>query len=94
MTRRAPMVFAETVLLWSDFRFNPQFDGSASLRGGSVWREAHGSKFADVMDRFSRELANRPLPERLENFDSALAGDTQQRALLASWADFLLARRH
>ena len=64
MTRRAPMVFAETVLLWSDFRFNPQFDGSTSLRGGSVWREAHGSKFADVMIprlrlsyQFSRELS-------------------------------------
>jgi SecD/SecF fusion protein len=40
-----------------------------------------------------REFANRPQPESLENFDKALAADTQLRALyaiLASWGAILL----
>jgi SecD/SecF fusion protein len=39
------------------------------------------------------EFANRPQPERLENFDSQLAAETQMRAMyaiLASWAAILL----
>ena len=40
-----------------------------------------------------RELAARPQPDRLENFDSQLAVDTQKRAMyaiLASWGAILL----
>jgi SecD/SecF fusion protein len=52
-----------------------------------------GERFLDLMKSFSTELASRPLPVRLENFDSALAADMQQRALyaiIASWAAILL----
>ena len=43
--------------------------------------------------RCGATFQNTPQPERLENFDSQLAADTQQTALyaiLASWAAILL----
>ena len=52
-----------------------------------------GAKLDKAMAAFSNELKNRPLPVRLENFDSALAADMQQRALyaiVASWGAMLL----
>jgi preprotein translocase SecF subunit len=52
-----------------------------------------GSDFKEAMDKFTIELGARPLPVRLENFDSALAASMQERALyaiVASWAAILL----
>ena len=46
-----------------------------------------------IVDRTIHEFAQRPQPERLENFDSQLATETQERALyaiIASWAAILL----
>ena len=47
----------------------------------------------DAIKAVQLEMAERPQPERLENFDSQLAADTQLRALyaiLASWGAILL----
>jgi protein-export membrane protein SecD/preprotein translocase SecF subunit len=52
-----------------------------------------GNKFAEKMETFKTELSNRPLPVRLENFDTLLAADMQQRALyaiVASWGAMLM----
>jgi preprotein translocase SecF subunit len=52
-----------------------------------------GEGFKEAIEKFGKELAARPLPVRLENFDSQLAADMQQRALyaiLASWGAMLL----
>jgi SecD/SecF fusion protein len=51
------------------------------------------AKLERVIKAVQREFAERPQPERLENFDSQLAADTQLRALyaiLASWGAILL----
>jgi SecD/SecF fusion protein len=51
------------------------------------------AKFAEVLKRTREEFQARPLPERLENFDSQLAAETQLRAMyaiLASWIAILL----
>jgi SecD/SecF fusion protein len=48
---------------------------------------------AQVLEKTQKEFSSRPQPERLENFDSQLAEETQTRALyaiLASWAAILL----
>ncbi|MFL5241800.1 MAG: protein translocase subunit SecD [Gemmataceae bacterium] len=50
-------------------------------------------KLNHVLKATQDEFASRPQPERLENFDSQLAADTQTRAfyaILASWAAILL----
>jgi SecD/SecF fusion protein len=52
----------------------------------------HG-KLQEVLQRTQDEFAGKPQPERLENFDSQLAKETQLRALyaiLASWGAILL----
>ena len=52
-----------------------------------------GEQLDRAIVRFAGELKARPLPVRLENFDSQLAADMQQRALyaiLASWGAMLL----
>jgi hypothetical protein len=56
--------------VWSDFRFNPQFDGSTSLRGSTVWRKSNDSKFAEVVIprlrlsyQFNKELSLRWITE-------------------------------
>jgi SecD/SecF fusion protein len=46
-----------------------------------------------VLVSLQKQFSDRPTPERLENFDKTLAGETQTRALyaiLASWAAILL----
>jgi SecD/SecF fusion protein len=51
------------------------------------------SKLAEALAATQREFAERPQPDRLENFDSQLAAETQQRAMyaiLASWSAILL----
>src|SRR5262249_59504414 len=51
------------------------------------------AKLAEVLKRTREEFQARPLPERLENFDSQLAAETQLRAMyaiLASWGAILL----
>jgi SecD/SecF fusion protein len=56
-------------------------------------RPADKAKLAEVLTLTKDELARKPQPELLETFDSALATDTQLRALyaiLASWAAILL----
>jgi SecD/SecF fusion protein len=50
-------------------------------------------KLGQAMEATKREFAERPQPDRLENFDSELAAETQQRAMyaiLASWGAILL----
>jgi SecD/SecF fusion protein len=50
-------------------------------------------KLTQVVKATQREFAERPQPDRLENFDSELAAETQQRAMyaiLASWGAILL----
>jgi SecD/SecF fusion protein len=50
-------------------------------------------KLATALQDTKREFAERPQPDRLENFDSELAAETQQRAMyaiLASWGAILL----
>jgi SecD/SecF fusion protein len=50
-------------------------------------------KLQAALDNLQTVVGQRPLPERLENFDSQLAAETQLRALyaiLASWAAILL----
>lgn len=52
-----------------------------------------GGRFKLGLDNFGVELANRPPPVRLENFDSALAAEMQERAIyaiVASWGAMLL----
>jgi SecD/SecF fusion protein len=49
--------------------------------------------FKSILEQTKKDFSARPQPERLENFDSQLAGDTQKRAMwaiLASWAAILL----
>jgi SecD/SecF fusion protein len=49
--------------------------------------------FRDALAKVRKEFNNTPQPERLENFDSQLAADTQQKALyaiLASWIVILI----
>jgi SecD/SecF fusion protein len=51
------------------------------------------AKLKQALEDVRTQLAQRPQPERLENFDAALAADTQYRALLAillSWGAILL----
>jgi SecD/SecF fusion protein len=51
------------------------------------------AKLEEVLKDTQREFAERPQPDRLENFDSQLAAETQTRAMyaiLASWAAILL----
>lgn len=51
------------------------------------------AKFQDILKEVKKAFEARPQPERLENFDSQLAQDTQTRAMyavLASWAAILL----
>ncbi len=46
-----------------------------------------------VLQAVQREFGDRPIPDRLENFDTQLAQDTQRQAMyaiLASWAAILL----
>ena len=50
-------------------------------------------EFRDVLSKVQQEFSSTPQPERLENFDSQLAADTQQKALyaiLASWIAILI----
>ncbi len=50
-------------------------------------------EFRDVLGKVQQEFSSTPQPERLENFDSQLAADTQQKALyaiLASWIAILI----
>ncbi|MGL4550053.1 MAG: protein translocase subunit SecD, partial [Gemmataceae bacterium] len=52
-----------------------------------------GATLAEVLKGVQEDLANKPVPERLENFDKQLAASTQERALyaiVASWAAILL----
>jgi SecD/SecF fusion protein len=56
-------------------------------------RPVERRQFEAVLKATQADLENRPQPERLENFDSALAQETQLRALyaiLASWGAILL----
>jgi SecD/SecF fusion protein len=51
------------------------------------------AKLERALAATQREFAERPQPDRLENFDSQLAADTQRRAMyaiLASWGAILL----
>src|SRR5262249_41489261 len=51
------------------------------------------AKLKEAMQNLTQEFADRPQPERLENFDSQLALETQTKALyaiLASWGAILL----
>ncbi len=65
--------------------------GEASVRD---FKDAIDVKdFRDTLAKVQQEFSNTPQPERLENFDSQLAADTQQKALyaiLASWIAILL----
>jgi SecD/SecF fusion protein len=50
-------------------------------------------KFEQILKRTKDEFARRPQPQRLENFDSQLAAETQKSAMyaiLASWGAILL----
>lgn len=50
------------------------------------------AKYREIIERTKSEFAARPQPERLENFDSGLAAETQRSALYAvliSWAALL-----
>jgi SecD/SecF fusion protein len=81
-------------------QFNLQFPGReqqgrydvmklAMTTSGAVDRAA----LEGALKAVQRDFANRPQPESLENFDKALAADTQLRALyaiLASWGAILL----
>ncbi len=51
------------------------------------------AEFRTTLDTVREEFSSTPQPERLENFDSQLAADTQQKALyaiLASWIAILM----
>jgi SecD/SecF fusion protein len=51
-------------------------------------RDVKDDQLQSVLERMAQEFAERPQPERLENFDAQLAADTQKKALyaiLASW---------
>jgi SecD/SecF fusion protein len=55
--------------------------------------EVPAAKVRAALDKTKAAFASRPQPERLENFDSQLAAETQGRALLAigfSWGAILL----
>jgi SecD/SecF fusion protein len=56
-------------------------------------KDKEEAAFQTVLERTKTAFEDRPLPERLENFDSQLATETQLRALyaiLASWGAILL----
>jgi len=53
----------------------------------------HDKLFKAILAQTKKDFGARPQPERLENFDSQLAADTQSRAMyaiLASWGAILL----
>jgi SecD/SecF fusion protein len=65
-------------------RFSQMLLGVNPVEAGALKRS---------LERAQREFADRPQPERLENFDKVLAGETQTRAMyaiLASWGAILL----
>lgn len=56
-------------------------------------RDVKDDQLQSVLERMAQEFAERPQPERLENFDAQLAADTQKKALyaiLASWVAIVL----
>jgi protein-export membrane protein SecD/preprotein translocase SecF subunit len=79
-----------------ELRVNPLGDGEENRYASlnlELTNPIGSQAFRAAMKSFSDELASRPLPVRLENFDSQLAADTQQRALyaiIASWGAMLL----
>jgi SecD/SecF fusion protein len=68
-------------------------DGRFKRMHLEVSEAADRAKLTAALQAAEAEFASRPQPERLENFDSQLARDTQLRAMyaiLASWAAILL----
>jgi SecD/SecF fusion protein len=60
---------------------------------GKATDEAGAKEFTSILKKFKTEFDARPPAERLENFDTQLAAETQSRAIyaiLASWAAILL----
>jgi SecD/SecF fusion protein len=71
----------------------PDKDGRLSEMKVEFTEPVDRSKLEQALAATKVEFANRPQPERLENFDSQLAAETQMRAMyaiLASWAAILL----
>ncbi|MBY0526842.1 MAG: protein translocase subunit SecD [Gemmataceae bacterium] len=59
----------------------------------AVWTSLSPEKFKTILGQAQKEFGERPPTERLENFDSQLAAETQGRAMYAiaaSWAAILL----
>jgi SecD/SecF fusion protein len=68
-------------------------DGRRSWMQFTYKDDVDVKKLQAALDSLQTVVAQRPVPERLENFDSQLAAETQLRALyaiLASWAAILL----
>ncbi len=61
--------------------------------GSSNLSVENAGKIEKALERTQEAFSRRPLPDRLENFDSALANETRYRAMwavLASWAAILV----
>jgi SecD/SecF fusion protein len=75
---------------------NSDLDGKYSVMKVTFSAELKQSdepKVKEALQDMQTEFAARPLPDRLENFDAALATETRYRALwaiLASWASILM----
>ncbi|MCI0379189.1 MAG: protein translocase subunit SecF, partial [Gemmataceae bacterium] len=57
------------------------------------FKQAHEAKVKQALERTQQECADRPAPDRLENFDSQLATETRYRAMwaiLASWVAIMV----
>ena len=61
--------------------------------GSSALSVEYATKIEEALQHTQEAFSRRPLPDRLENFDSALANETRYRAMwavLASWAAILV----
>jgi SecD/SecF fusion protein len=68
-------------------------DGRRSWMQFSFKEDVNIDKLKTALSNLQKEFSKRPVPERLENFDSVLAAETQGRAaaaIVASWAAILL----
>jgi SecD/SecF fusion protein len=73
--------------------YEQEKDGRRAWMQFSFKEDVDAEKLKTALSNLQKEFSKRPVPERLENFDSVLAAETQGRAaaaIVASWAAILL----
>jgi SecD/SecF fusion protein len=74
-------------------QFEGRFKRMVADFSAPALRDVTDAQLQSALERMAQEFAERPQPERLENFDAQLAADTQKKALyaiLASWVAIVL----